>query len=415
MPVGPTERMNISQCRACGNGRLVLYLPLGDQALANRFLKPDELNAPEPKYPLDVFYCEDCFHSQLGYAVPPEILFREYLWVSSTSDQIPVHFREYAEEVYERFMKPGDLVVEVASNDGCLLKTFKHHDVRLLGIEPARNIANIAIEQGVPTLTEFFTTAVAKQVRKEHGPAAALISNNVFAHVNDMNDFTQAGFTLLADNGVWIIESPHALEFIKNNEFDTVYHEHISYVSLYALMPFFQRHHLNLYDVKRTAVHGGSIRMYVSKNMRLPQSERLQGMLQEELAAGINKPETYTAFFHRVETLKQKVMTLLRQLQAQGKTIAGYGASAKGQTLLQYFGIGPDLFEYVADKAPLKQGRLTPGTHIPIVPADNILTEPTDYLFLLAWNFGDEIMRQQAEYKKRGGQFILPIPHPKVI
>ncbi|MBI2426860.1 MAG: methyltransferase domain-containing protein [Candidatus Kerfeldbacteria bacterium] len=411
-----SERMNISQCRACDSTNLVLYLPLGDQALANRFLRPEDVNQPEPKFPLEVFYCGDCFHSQLGYTVPPEVMFREYLYVSSTSDAIPVHFAEYAKEMYERFMQPGDMVVEIASNDGCLLKGFRPYDVKILGVEPALNIAKIAREQGIETVSEFFTKElVHNTLIPKYGHAKAVISNNVFAHVNNIADFTDAGRELLADDGVWAIESPHILTMLKNNEFDTVYHEHISYLSLYALTPFFKRHGLNMFDVKPTAVHGGSNRMYLCKDLNKPMSEGLHKLLQEEIDYGINKPETYTVFHQRVEKVKESLMKLLRDLKAQGKTICGYGASAKGQTLVQYFGIGTDILEYIADKSPLKQDRLSPGMHIPVVSPDKIKRSPTDYMLLLAWNFGDEIMRQQEEYKNRGGKFILPIPNPRII
>lgn len=410
-----SSRVNISSCRTCHSPRLKLYLPLGDHAPANSFLSPEQLALPEQRYPLEVFYCEDCFHSQLGYTVPPELMFRNYLWVSSTSDQIPVHFAEYAKEVYERFMKPGDLVVEVASNDGCLLKTFKQFDVRFLGVEPARNIAALAEKQGVPTVAEFFTAALAYRLVKEHGHATVLISNNVFAHVDTMDDFVAAGYTLLSDTGVWTIESPHILEFLKKNEFDTVYHEHISYLSLYALIPFFKRHQLNLYDVKRTTVHGGSIRMIVSKDMSIPATESLTALLNEEITAGINVPATYEAFGKSVQELREDTMVLLHTLKTEGKTIVGYGASAKGQTLLQYFGIGPDVLDYILDKAPLKQGRYTPGTHIPIVPPDHWKQQRPDYMFILAWNFAEEIMRQQHEFAAQGGKFIVPIPTPAIV
>ena len=414
-PQKDLSRMNRQECRTCHSKNLELYLPLGDQALANSFLTQAQLQQAEEKYPLEVFYCADCFHSQLGYAVDPEVMFRDYLWVSGTSDEIPVHFAKYAEEVYEKFMKPGDLVVEVASNDGTLLKVFKQFDCRLLGIEPARNIAEIAEAQGVPTLAEFFNVETLKGVVAEHGQAKAIISNNVFAHVDDMDGFTQAAVDLLAEDGTWTIESPHALQFIQKNEFDTVYHEHISYLSLYALIPFFQRHGLNLYDVQQTPVHGGSIRMYLSKDMSLDPTARLKDLYEKEIAAGINAPETYTQFYERVETMKTKTLELLRQLKSEGKTIVGYGASAKGQTLLQYYGIDTELLDYVADKAPLKQGRYTPGTHIPVVPAEKILETQPDYVFILAWNFGEEIIRQQAEYAQKGGKFILPIPEPKIV
>ncbi len=411
-----STRTNITECRTCQSKNLHLYLPLGDQALANSFLTKEQLEDVEATYPLEVFYCGDCFHSQLGYTVDPDEMFRNYLWVSGTSDEIPVHFEKYADEVYERFMKDGDLVVEAASNDGTLLKAFKKYDVRILGVDPARNIAEIAEkENGVPTMAEYFNVENAKKIVEEHGHAAAVIANNVFAHVDDLGGFTDAAYTILKDDGIFTIESPHALDFLKKNEFDTVYHEHISYLSLTALAPFFERHKMRLFDVQQTAVHGGSIRMYVSKDMSKPISESLKDLLQQEEDAGVSDPATYEQFGKNIAELKTEIVDMLTKLKKEGKTIAGYGASAKGQTLLQYCGIGTDILEYVADKAPLKQGRYTPGTHIPIVHTDAIKKNPTDYLFILAWNFADEIMSQQADYAGGGGQFIVPVPHPRII
>lgn len=409
------NRMNRSTCRACGSKNLILYLPLGDQALANAFLSPQDVNKPEPKFPLEVFYCGDCFHSQLGYTVNPDVMFRNYLYVSGTSDAIRKHFAEYAREVFDRFMKPGDLVIEVASNDGTLLKNFIPWGAKVLGIEPAENIAKMANEDGVLTIPEWHTVEVAKKVVAEHGKAKSIIANNVFAHVDNIHEFAEASRELLADDGVWTIESPHVLHMLQHNEFDTVYHEHIAYLSLYALIPFFKSHGLNLFDVQPTWVHGGSNRMYISKDMSLPHSDKLKEILQAEIDFGINKPETYQKFRERVEQVKIDLLKLLADLKAQGKTIAGYGAAAKGQTLVQYFGIGTETLKWIADKSPLKQHRLSPGLHIPIVSPDLINTDTPDYLLILAWNFADEIMRQQADFAAKGGKFIIPIPSPRIV
>lgn len=409
------KRMNIDVCRTCGSPNLKLYMPLGDHALANSFLKPEDLDKEEKKYPLEVYYCEDCFHSQLGYTVPPEMMFRKYLWVSSTSDAIPVHFAEYAKEVYENFMQPGDLVVEAASNDGCLLKGFKGFDVRILGVEPARNIAEMAEKEGIPTIAEFFDVDIAQKIVKKHGNAAAVIANNVFAHVHDIGGFTDAAYTLLKNNGVFVIESPHFLKLLQNIEFDTVYHEHISYLSLTPLVPFFKKHKMNLYNIKETPVHGGSIRMTVTKDMDKPMTKKLIDLLEQEKKAGISNPKTYEKFQAKIEQLKEDVVKILKDLKVQGKTIAGYGASAKGQTLLQFMNIDTTLLDFIADKAPLKQGLYTPGTHIPIVPAEALLERQPDYTLILAWNFADEIMKQQKEYHIKGGKFIIPIPEPRIV
>ncbi len=411
----PSIRINIPGCRACGSTRLELYLPLGDQALANNFLATDQRAQPEARYPLEVFYCADCFHSQLGYTVPPEVLFRNYLYVSSTSDLIPIHFAEYAKDMYEQYMKPGDLVVEVASNDGCLLKGFQPYDVKILGVEPALNIATMAEAAGIQTIAEFFTPELVRNtILPNHGQAKVMIANNVFAHVDDIGQFTDAAHELLTDDGVWAIESPHILPMLQHTEFDTVYHEHISYLSLTALIPFFERHHLTLFDVQPTAVHGGSNRMYISKTPR-PHTDRLTAQLKAEIDFGINRPETYQAFGERVQALRDELVTVLRDLKQGGHSIAAYGASAKGQTLLQYCGLDPDLIDFIADKSPLKQNRLSPGMHIPVVTAETVLEKQPDYLLILAWNFADEIMGQQAEYAQRGGKFIIPIPTVKIV
>jgi 2-polyprenyl-3-methyl-5-hydroxy-6-metoxy-1,4-benzoquinol methylase len=405
-----------TSCRICEGSVLERFLDLGSQALANRFLKPGRESEPEPRFPLDVQFCAACGHVQLGYVVSPEVLFRDYIYVSSTSDTMPKHFAEYAAEVALSHVKPGSLVVEVASNDGCLLRAFRGKDVRTLGVEPATNIAKIANEAGVPTLNEFFSEAIAKKVRSEHGPAAAIIGNNVLAHVDGIHDFVRGLEALLAPDGTVFVEVPHLVHLVRRREFDTIYHEHLSYFSLGTLQELFRRFGMRVVDVKRVPVHGGSIRVYVRREAFAGEpSAEVAAVLAEERALGLDRPETYRTFAREVAQLRGELVALLSDLKAKKKRLAGYGAPAKGNTLLQYCGIGRDLLDFIVDRSPMKQGLLTPGTHVPIEPPEELLRRQPDAVLLLAWNFADEVLKQQAEYRSRGGSFVLPVPAPRIL
>jgi hypothetical protein len=354
---------------------------------------------------------------QLGYVVMPEVLFRDYIYVSSTSETIRQHFAQYAADVAERVGPGNPLVVEIASNDGCLLKAFKGLPIRILGVEPARNLAALAEQDGVPTLPEFFTVAIAKEILRRHGPAKAIIANNVLAHVDDLDDFCRGLQLLLAEDGDFYLEVPHLLDLVQKREFDTIYHEHLSYFSLGALCTLFERFAMGVVGVKKVGVHGGSLQVHVTRrDGRGPRSEAAERILAEEARYHLTSPGLLIDFGRAVKRLREDLLTLLRRLKSkEGAFIVGYGAPAKGNTLLNYCGIGRDLLEYTVDRSPFKQGLFTPGTRIPVFAPERVLYDQPPYLLLLAWNFADEVLRQQRQYRERGGWFIIPIPEPQVV
>ncbi len=407
--------MNV--CRVCENDRVIKFLSLGSMPLANSFLTREQLNQDEPRYPLDIVFCPRCGLVQLDHEVPPEVLFRNYIYVSSTSQTMPVHFAEYAKEVVSRFTNSSnDLVVEIGSNDGCLLGAFKRNKVRILGIEPAGNIAAIANGAGLTTLNDFFCQRSARAVREKDGPAKVIVGNNVLAHVGNLMDLLDGVDVLLRTDGVAVFEVPYLVDLLEKCEFDTIYHEHLSYFTVGSLQKLFNLKDMTLFDVRRVPVHGGSIRVYVGRSRTgLQALPSVHQMLSLEKKARLDELETYQAFAQRVESIKEKNRAILTELKRSGASIAAYGAPAKGNTLLNYFGIGSELLDFVADRSPHKQGLYTPGTHIPVVDPGILLRDPPDYVLVLAWNFIDEIVKQQSEYLSGGGKFILPIPEPIVI
>lgn len=409
--------MTVSHCRICQGRRLERFLSLGSTPLANRFLTEAQLAEPEPDYPLDVLFCPSCGLVQLGEVVPPEILFRHYLYASSTSDTIPAHFTGLAEEVQARFLRDTrSLVVEIASNDGCLLRALKARGVRVLGVEPAINLVEIARRAGIETVAEFFTEATAKRVLAAAGPARAILANNVLAHVDDVGDFFRGMLTLLEDDGTVVIEVPYLVDLLDKVEFDTIYHEHLSYFAVGPLARLCDRYGMRLVDVRQVGVHGGSLRLYIMKATAGPApSAEVSRLIGLEQARGLDRVETYMAFAARVERLRDALTALIARLKGEGRRLAGYGAPAKGNTLLNYCKIGRESLDYTVDKSPLKQGLYTPGRHLPVLAPDHLLADRPDYVVLLAWNFADEILRQQAAYRRQGGRFIIPVPEPHVV
>lgn len=404
-------------CRACGGRDLELFLPLGNVALANSFLRsPDEF-ASEPRFPLDVYFCRTCSMVQLLDVIDPEVLFRNYLYVTGTSDTIAKHNVGYAKTVVELVgIDAQGLVVEAASNDGSLLKCFQKHGVRVLGVEPATNIAEKANAAGVPTVNEFFGAAKGAELRAKHGPAKAVIGNNVLAHVDDPVDFLRGFKALLDHDGLAICEVPELAEFVERLEYDTVYHEHLSYFSVTSLMRVCEEAGLRIVRVDHVPVHGGSVRMYAAPVERVREhAADVVAMSAKEKSAGIAAPERLRRFAREVEAQRAGLLELLEKLQAEGKTVGGYGAPAKGNTLLNYCGITTRLLPWTVDKSPLKVGLYAPGSHITVLPASELLERQPDYCLILAWNFADEIRAQQAEYARRGGRFILPIPRARIV
>jgi hypothetical protein len=402
------------QCRSCG-AEVRSFLDLGSTPLANSFLKKDQLDAAEPSFPLEVGFCENCTLVQLMHTVPPEDIFRDYVYVTSTSSSITEHFHALARDAVSRFgLTEDDLVVEIGSNDGTLLHGFEPYGVRTIGIEPATNIADIARASGVDTINEFFEPGIARHVREEEGPASFMVGCNVVAHIPDLNGTMEGVAALLADEGVFQVEAPYLLELLERAEFDTVYHEHFFYFSLTALAHVMARHGLRIFDVELFPdVHGGSIRASVCRaGAAYDQTERAREAFAREEAAGVRDFTTYADFAARVAGIRDSLLRMLGDLRREGARVAGYGAAAKGNTLLNYCGIGPDLLDYVADKNPLKQGLYTPGMHLPVVEASRLAQDRPDYTLILAWNMADEIVAEQSEYRARGGRFIRPIPEP---
>jgi SAM-dependent methyltransferase len=404
-------------CRSCGARRLHDILALGATPLANALLRPEDLTRPERKIPLTLCLCEECSLVQLRETVDPAVMFSDYPYFSSFSDTMLAHAREIVDRTIgaER-LGAESLVVEIASNDGYLLQYYKRRGVPVLGIEPAANIADVAVrERGIPTRVNFFSADLAAALRAEGVRASVVHANNVFAHVPDTNGFMRGLATILADDGVAIIEAPYVRTMLDHREFDTIYHEHVFYFSLTAVDRLARRHGLVVADVEPLAIHGGSLRFFLRPEESATPSPRVREHLEEEQRWGVDDRATYDAFGDDVKSLRESLRTLLTDLKSRGGRLAAYGASAKGSTLLNYFGIGRDLLDFVVDRSTVKQGRYTPGTHLLIRPVDALSVERPDYVLLLTWNFRDEILGQQESYRRAGGKFIIPIPEPVVV
>ncbi len=406
----------VNGCRIC-SGRLETVLSLVRTPLANSFLDKEKLSEPEAFYPLNLGFCPVCGFVQLLEVVSPEIMFKNYIYVSSTSDQLCKHFETLVDDAIKQFNPPKDsLIVEMASNDGTLLKNFKKYKVRTLGVEPAENIAPLAEAAGIETVVDFFTPKVAEKIAATKGKAAMIIGTNVFAHIDDLKNVMKGFQALLDKDGVIIIESPYLVDLLDRAEYDTIYHEHLSYLSLTPLLRLFSDSGLRIFGARRTKIHGGSIRIFACrKDAKHRQTKELTDMieLEKKLDLGTSKP--YVEFALKVQNSRVKLLSLLYKLKSEGKRIAGYGAAAKGNTLLNYCNIGPDILDYIVDKSPHKQGKYTPGTNIPVVHPDRLLADKPDYVLILAWNFAEEIMKEQHAFRESGGKFIIPVPEARVI
>jgi SAM-dependent methyltransferase len=405
------------RCRSCEHGDLRPILSLGRTPLANALLTAEQLREPEATFPLDLVFCPACALVQITETVPPEVLFREYAYLSSFSDTVV----QNAEGIVRRLiglegLGSESLAVEIASNDGYLLQHYHHKGIPVLGIEPAANIARVArAERGIPTVCEFFGAELAAELVAGGRAADVVHANNVLAHVADLNGVVRGIATVLKPRGVAVIEVPYVKDLIDHCEFDTIYHEHLCYFSLTALDRLFRRHRLVIRDVERIPIHGGTLRIFASRAEWAIPGEAVKSLLAEEAAWGVDREEFYRGFGAKVERLRASLLELLGGLKAQGRRIAAYGASAKGSTLLNFFGIGADTLEFVVDRSPVKQGRYTPGTHLPILAPERVLELRPDYLLLLTWNFADEILAQQQTFRDQGGRFIIPIPECRVV
>jgi len=410
-----------TSCGACGSA-LEPVLALGEQPLANALLTPETLDQPEPRFPLTLALCTICGLVQITEPVPPEQMFREYAYFSSVSDSFVEHARAIATRmIVTRRLTDASLVLEIASNDGYLLKHYADAGIPILGIDPARNVAEVAIARGVPTLAEFFDPTLADELQRSGRTADVLHANNVIAHVPDLDGFVAGIARVLKPTGVAIIETPYVRDLVERLEFDTIYHEHRYYHSLTALSRILERHGLVVADVDRLPVHGGSLRIF-AVHQGAPEASIIDlrstagaAMLAEEHTLGLSTPGYYRDFAARVEALGTDLRGLLAELKEQGRNVAAYGAAAKGTVLLNAFAIGPEVIDFVADRSPHKQGRFMPGVRIPIVPADRLVEAMPDACLLLAWNFAEEILAQQGEYRDRGGRFIIPVPNPELV
>lgn len=401
-----------STCRFCSTALRHTFADLGMSPLANSYLSDEQCQEMEPFYPLHAFVCETCLLVQLEEFESPAAIFGDYAYFSSYSDSWLDHARRYVDMAYERFaLGVQSRVVEIASNDGYLLQYFVAKGIPVLGIEPAANVAAAAESKGIPSLVKFFGRETARELAADGIHADLLIGNNVLAHVPDLNDFVGGMRILLAPNGVITMEFPHLMRLMAENQFDTIYHEHFSYFSLLTVQRIFEHHGLSIYDVEELPTHGGSLRIFACHHEQLrPASERLLALRERERHAGFLRLEHYTSFGEQVKQTKRELLRFLIDTKQAGKTIVGYGAPAKGNTLLNYCGIRADFVDYTVDRSPHKQGRVLPGTHIPIYGPEKIAETRPDYVLILPWNLKDEIMRQMAAIRDWGGKFVVPIP-----
>jgi SAM-dependent methyltransferase len=403
-------------CRSCGSSELTIVLDLGEMPLPDALLRPEQLDDPEPRFPLEVAFCAACSLVQILEEVPPEQLFVDnYLYFSSFSEGLMRHVREYAlRMIEERGLGADSLVVEIASNDGYLLRNFAEQGIPVLGIDPAPGQAAAAEAAGVPTLREFFDADLARRLVAEGKRADLIVANNVMAHTPTLNSFVEGIAILLADDGLATIENTYVKDLIDHCEFDTIYHEHFCYFSCTAVDALMRRHGLTLTAVEHfPSLQGGTLRWHVTRHG--PVADSALRFLRAERDEGLAEPAFYAEFGRRVEGIRSSLLELLHGLRADGKSIAAYGAAAKGSTLVNYAGIGPELVEFVVDRNVHKHGLHMPGTHLPIRDVSALLEEQPDYTLLLAWNYRDEVAAQQAEYLLRGGRFIVPVPSPEIL
>lgn len=405
----------LSACRICKGRNLHKFLSLGHMPLANNFLHEDKLPERELYFPLDVFYCDTCGMVQLGIVVDPEIMFSDYIYLTGSSEPLKAHFANLADEAVHNFdVQVGSFIIDIGSNDGTLLHSFKELGMCVLGIEPASNISELAMQRGIETMNDFFNVNLASTIREERGQAGVITATNVFAHLNDLEGFISGINVLLAEGGILVIEVPYIVDMLDKLEFDTIYHEHLSYFALRPLVNFFSRFGFVIVDVKRVNIHGGSIRIYIQKGDRnLPSSVSDLIRLEEELK--LDSLDIYQQFARDVMQLKKDLLFLLTSIKSQGATIVGYGAPAKGNILLNYCTIGPAILDYIIDTTAFKHGCYTPGTRIPIFPESRFHDLQPDYALLLAWNYSDSILEREKVYRQAGGKFILPLPKPTVI
>ncbi len=404
-------------CRLCGDSNLSLVLSLGETPLANSFVRCEDIDSNQDFYPLDVFLCESCGHAQLLDVVDPKELFDNYLYVSGTSTVFVQHFKDYAKQVKDRSQfQDSDLVVDIGSNDGTLLKQFKDIGYRILGVDPAANLVSKANSVDIPTMQGFFTFELAEEIYNNYGKSKVITANNVFAHADDLDGIILGIKKLLDSEGMFVFEVSYLLDVIESLLFDTIYHEHLSYHSLKPLLHFFKKHEMGIFDVERITTHGGSIRCYVQHtDGPYKISDSVENLVKIEQKADLFSKETFYLFEKNIGQLKSDLTKILDKLKKQGKKIIGFGAPAKATTLMYYLDIGPDIIDYIVDDSELKHNMCTPGYHIPIFKTEKLYIDKPDYILILAWNFSEFIIKNHQKFIRSGGHFITPLPKIKEI
>lgn len=405
-------------CRMCAASKLQKVIELTSTPPGNNFLKKEEIAKGEARYPLELYFCKDCHHVQLGHVVDPRILYQNnYSYVSSTSSQFVDHLKEFAKFMIKQYgLKPDTLVVDIGSNDGTCLSFFKQGGMKVLGIDPAISIANNATKAGIETITDFFSLELAKQLKRKYGPADLITSHNTCAHIDDLDSVIAGIQHLLAEDGLFSMEVGYLYDIYTNTWFDTIYHEHLDYHSVEPLTHLFSRFDMEIISVQRISPQGGSIRVITQKiGGKYQKDNSEKELIQLEKKVGLDKADTFLQFAKHINTIRDDLILLIRKLKDAGKTIAGFGAPTKATTLMAHFGLGREDLDFIVDDNPLKQGLYTPGAHIPVLPADEIYKRKPDYLLILAWNFAELVMKNHGSFVKEGGKFILPMPSPVIV
>ncbi len=409
--------MEKNYCRMCKSKNIKKFLDLDFSALSDNFLTENQLMEPETFFPLTVNFCDDCGLCQLGYVVPPELMFNEYYpYDSSTTKTGREHFTNMGINVCDKFnLKSNSFVIDVGSNAGVLLNGFKLKGMRVLGIEPSSNVAKIALKNNIETIIEFFSNKLTKKILDKYGKASIITGTNVFAHIDDLEDFMLTSDSLLLEDGIIVIEAPYLLHLIEKLEYDTIYHEHLSYLSVKPIVEFCKRFNFELFDIEEQTIHGGTLRYFIGRKNKRKISQNVFNYLKLEDEKKMYSMNTLNDFAKSVENHRKDLLKMLQDLKRDGKKIVALSAPAKGNTLLNYCKIGPELLDYATERNPLKIGKFTPGMHIPIFPDEKLLEDQPDYALILAWNFSEEIIKNNSEYKNKGGKFIIPIPKPIIV